>query len=85
MHPRASARACRRASRIAIQPQRGRPRAHVADGRLGRLLHDVAELAGQDQLALAATMDTSVTSKSPPWAVTAARVTPTRRVSAVWR
>ena len=38
---------------IALETQRRRARAHVADGRLSRLLHDVAQLTGQDQLALA--------------------------------
>ena len=38
---------------VAVQPQRRGARAHVADRRLRRLLHDVAELAGEHQLALA--------------------------------
>ena len=41
-------------------------RAHVAHGRLRRLLHHVAQLAGEDQLALAGTIVTSVGSSSPP-------------------
>ena len=38
---------------VAVDAERRRPRADVADGGLGGLLHDVAELAGKHQLALA--------------------------------
>src|SRR5262249_51106430 len=38
---------------VLLEPERGRSRAHVAHRRLRRLLHHVAELTGNDELALA--------------------------------
>jgi hypothetical protein len=39
---------------VGLEAEGQAARAHVRDRRLGRLLHDLAELAGQRELALAA-------------------------------